>query len=221
MTTKNIPETNWPALNWLIDVLANNVGKVKWVKMTKEEQLEYDKKCSYNAGYPYKVVKYPIPEGKKIILKDSEKYIIKCESEDTRNLLIQLAIEYKNIEHERNYFKAEKRYDKWQEIKELPPHFSYLSSPERKGPFLVYSPILPYVNGGVTLGFRTGRKKVDGLDNGSDEKWFILIDGKEIEHPVTHYRYLPPNPINTVNYEEVKEEAEKLIKILGRESNHI
>ena len=58
------------SLNWFIHVLINNVGCNKWIKMSKEEQIEYDKTHSHNRGYPYKVVTYPIPAGKDIILKD-------------------------------------------------------------------------------------------------------------------------------------------------------
>ena len=50
-----------PSLNWFIHTLINNVGFFKWVKKSREEQIEYDKEHPYDAGYPYKAVKYPIP----------------------------------------------------------------------------------------------------------------------------------------------------------------
>src|SRR5690348_10622765 len=69
-----------PTFNWFKHVLIKNVGYNEWVRMTKEEQENYDKEHPYNAGYPYKVITYPIPAGKDIILKDSNTYTIKCDS---------------------------------------------------------------------------------------------------------------------------------------------
>lgn len=197
-----ISNTNWPALNWLIHVLAEDVGQVEWVRMTEKEQETYDKEHPHNAGYPFKVVRHPIPKGKTIVLKEDGKTVIDCDSESTRDLIIHLAIEYINIESDRRRLQQEKRYDTWHKIEDLPPHSPVSSAPDHYT-CLVYSPILPYVNGGVTMGFR------------AKGKWYIVINGKEIEHPVTHYRSLPPNPVPTVDYKTVETEVNKLRVILG------
>lgn len=203
VSSDNITNIDWPALNWLVHVLAEDVGSVKWVRMTKEEQAKHDKECPHNAGYPYKVVEYPILKGKKIILKSDGKYVIKCDSEQTRNLLIQMAIQYKNFESETYYWRHENGASEWHKIEELPPHSKGSAFRESSRRFLVWSPTLSYVGGSV-FGFRDGNK------------WYLDINGKEIEHQVTHYRIIPPSPnLPTANYEDVKEEVEKIKKILG------
>jgi len=190
------------SLNWFIHVLINNVGYNKWVRMSKKEQIEYDKTNPHNKGYPYKVITYPIPKGKDIILKDDGTFKISCNSEYTRNLIIEMARSYDSMEHELRYLQHEKCADSWHTIDELPPHSMASSFHERGRRFLVFSPTLCYVNGGICFGFRDG------------EKWYIILNGKEVEHKVTHYRHLPPRPnITLPSYEEVKNEAEKLCKI--------
>jgi len=189
-----------PALNWFIHVLINNVGYNKWIRMSKEEQKKYDEEHPYNAGYPYKVITYPIPSGKDIVLKESGKYTIQCDSEYTRNLIIEMARAYDKLEKEYYYNLQEKASEKWHKIEELPPHSPASSFHERGRMFLVFSPILCYVNGGQCLGFRDGKK------------WYIIWNGKEIECPsITHYRLLPPNPlIKLTEYKTVKEQVEKI-----------
>lgn len=192
-------------LNWFIGALIDNVGSVKWVRMTKEEQSKYDKEHSHNVGYPYKVVQSPIPPGKNIVIKESGTIRINCDSEATRNLIIEMARAYDELEKKYHHSLHENAASEWHKVEELPPHSRCSSSHERGRIFLVSSPVLPYVTGGWTLGFRDGKK------------WYVLIDGKEIEHPVTHFRRLPPHPQNTnsYKYEDIREEAEKLRKTLG------
>ena len=195
------------SLYWFIHALIDNVGYNKWVKMSKKEQVEYDKTHPHNKGYPYKVVTYPIPAGKDIVLKDDDTFKISCNSEYTRDLIIGMARAYDLIEHELHYLQHEKCADSWHTIDELPPHSRFSAFHERGRRFLVFSPTLCYVNGGICFGFRDG------------EKWYIILNGKEIEHKVTHYRHLPPRPnITLPPYEEVKNEAEKLCKIIDLHS---
>src|SRR5580704_3129539 len=112
-------KVNWPALNWLVRVLADDTGRVEWVRMTAEEQAIYDKERPYNAGYPYKVVKHPIPKGNKIVLKCSGKYVIKCDSDETRNLIIEMAIQYKNLESLIYHLRSQLKYeDGWHKVEE-------------------------------------------------------------------------------------------------------
>lgn len=187
-----------PALNWFIHVLIKNVGYNKWVRMTKEEQERYDKEHPYNAGYPYKVVTDPIPPGKDIVLKESGTHTISCDSEYTRNLIIEMARAYDALERKYHYVLQDRQADEWHEVKELkpiPPHSSF------RGPrlFLVSSPVLCYVCGGLTLGMEY------------EGKWYIFLEGTKIEHAVTHYRHLPPRPLFQLpDYELVKAEAERL-----------
>ena len=194
-----------PALSWFIHVLIENVGYNKWVKKSKEEQEEYDKEHPYDAGYPYKVITYPIPPGKDIVLKCSRTFTIRCDSEYTRNMIIEMARECDKLRNKNRYLHHEKAAETWHKIEELPPHPSYLSWHERGRLFYVFSPVLCYVNGGSCLGFRDGKK------------WYAIMDGKEIECPsITHFRELPPNPlVELPKYETVKNQVEKIKKQLG------
>jgi hypothetical protein len=188
-------QVDLPALNWFIHVLKENVGHCQWVKMTKEE-LEKSKKQT-GSDYPYKVIEHPIPPGKDIILEKGD-HVIKCDSEWTRNLIVELARAYDRLEREHTHICREKCSEEWHKIEELPPHSKASSFHERGRIFLVWSPVLDYVKGSC-FGCRDG------------DKWFIKVDGKDVEHPVTHYRHLPPKPMcDTVPYEQVKDEVERL-----------
>lgn len=194
-----------PTLNWFIHVLIENVGCVNWVRMTKEEQEKHDLERPYNAGYPYKVVTTPIPKGKDIVLKCSGTYTIKCDSEHTRNMIIEMARAYDALERNYRYVLGENASEKWHPVYDLKPIPSCSSF---RGPrqFFVTSPELCYVNGGVCMGME------------HEGKWYVFIDGKKIEHKPTHYRRLPPHPVfNLPEYEDVKTEVERLRKEAGRE----
>jgi hypothetical protein len=183
-----------PALSWFVHSLVDNVGKVEWVKMTSEEQEEFTKRTG--STYPYKVVTHPIREGRNIFLESGVE--IKCDSEKTKNLIISMARKLDALDKENQYLHAEGRASQWKNISELSPHQPFYSWPDYY-PAIVDSPLLHYL-GGVTLGFRT------------KEKWYIFCRGKTIEHPVTHYRELPPHAEPTVPYECIKEEVEQLRK---------
>lgn len=200
-------ETGIPiyTLNWFIHTLIENVGRVKWVRRTKEEQIKYDKENPHNAGYPYRVVQLPIPPGKDIVLKESGTYKIKCDSEFTRNLIIEMARSYDELERKYYHSLRENATTEWHKIEELPPHSSSSAFHERGRIFFVTSPTLCWVGGGTMLGFRDGNK------------WYVKWGNKNIEHAVTHYRLLPPHPHNTkeTKYEDIKDEANRLRKELG------
>lgn len=187
-----------PALNWFIHVLINNVGYNEWIRMTAEEQKKYDATHPHNKGYPYKVVTHPIPPGKDIVLKDSTTHTISCDSVETRNMLIEMARAYDKMEKEYYYLCAMNASEPWHEISELKP-ISPASSIRGPRIFLVSSPELCYVNGGIALGME---------DEGT---WYVFLNGKKVEHKVTHYRRLPPHPLFKLpEYEDVKVEVERL-----------
>lgn len=190
-------------LNWFIHALINDVGHNEWIRMTKEEQEIYDKDHPHNKGYPFKVVTYPIPRGKSIILKDSTTHTITCDSEETRNLLIEMVRSYDDIEKKYYHLLHENASKEWHNASELLPISSASSASSIRGPriFFVSSPELCYVNGGTALGME------------HEGKWYVFLNGKKIEHKVTHYRLLPPHPLFKVPpYEEVKAEVERLRK---------
>lgn len=194
-----------PALNWFIHVLIENVGYNKWVKMTRAEQEKYDRDCPYNAGYPYKVVTSPIPEGKDIVLKDSGTYTIRCDSEHTRNLIIEMARSYDELERKYHYSLRENSSETWHAASELKsiPFYSSFRGPRT---FLVTSPELCFV-GGIAL----------GMEN--EGKWYVLHGEQKVEHKVTHYRHLPPHPfLHIPDYEEIKTEVERLRTLFKNES---
>lgn len=178
--------------NWFVHVLAENVGKVTWRRKTKEER------CNpiLCRDYPYMAVEHPIPEGKDIILKDSETYTIKCDSEFTRNLIIKLAKEYIVLEKENRYLHRESSSENWIPIEVLRPH-STCSSRRDFYEALVTSPELAFI-GGTHMGYRR------------DGKWYALIGKEYIEHKVTHYRNLPPSLNFDIPYENMKDEVERL-----------
>lgn len=201
---KNPDETGIPiySLNWFIHVLIKNVGQVKWIRMTPAEQEKHDKEKPYNAGYPYKVITLPIPEGKDIVLKDDGKIKIHCDSERTRNFIIEMARSYDQLEKLYHYSIHDRKSDPWLEADKLGPipMFSSFRGPRT---FLVFSPTLCYVNGGINFGMEY------------EGKWYIFLNGQKVEHKVTHYKHLPPRPLMELpEYETVKEEAERLRKIL-------
>ena len=166
--------------------------------MTKGEQEQYDKQHPHNKGYPYKVVTSPIPKGKDIILKDSTTHTIRCDSEFTRNLIIEMARGYDKLEKENAYLQRENAAKQWHEVKELPP-ISPASSIRGPRIFFVSSPELCYGNGGTSLGME------------SEGKWFVFLNGKKIQHKVTHYRLLPPRPqFDVPEYTTVQAEVERL-----------
>lgn len=164
------------SLNWFIHVLINNIGYSKWVRMTKKEQELHDKEVPYNAGYPYKVIRYPILSGRDIILKDERTIKIKCDSEKTRNLIIEMAREYSKLEKHYIYNLQLKRAEKWIKVEDLPEHSPVSSAPD-------YLRGLIYYNGCIIMGFR--RKN----------KWYTE-DNKKKNIKVTHFRYLPPKPLD-------------------------
>lgn len=186
-------------LNWFIHVLINDIGYHTWVKMTSEEQAEHDEQFPFDRGYPYKVVQYPIPKGQDIILKDGKTHTISCDSEETRNMIIEMARSYDALEKKYHYSLGENASTQWHEVRELRP-ISPASSIRGPRTFLVSSPELCYViNGGISL----------GIENKG--KWYVVLNGKQVEHKVTHYRSLPPHPLFQVPpYEDVKEEVERL-----------
>jgi len=185
-------------LNWFIHVLIKNVGYNEWIRMTREEKKKYNKDHPYDKGYPYKVVTHPIPKGKDIILKDSKTYTINCDSEETRNMIIEMAKSYDALERKYCYLSCENAAIKWHKVSELRP-ISRASSIRGPRIFFVASPELCYVNGGTAM----------GMEN--EGKWYVFLDGKKIEHKVTHYRLLPPRPTFEVPpYELVEAEVERL-----------
>jgi hypothetical protein len=179
---------NLPAINWLVHVLSENIGLVTWPDILSGESNP-------------KPICYPIPPGKTIVLRDSREYRIDCDSEETRNLIIELAKRHKEIERENYRLSSEKRYDQWISATEVPdpPHSSH-----RRRIVFVTSPILHYiVANGVCFGYE---------DNG----WNIVIEGKVIPHSVTHWRHLPPAPQSAPSYEDIKDQVEALKKAIGR-----
>ena len=180
-----------PALNWFVHVLSENVGYVTW-----------DGPIGPHGGNM--PVRHPIPEGKDIVLKDSKTYSLNCDSVYTRNLVIELAKRYKDIENENFRIKEENEADHWNLASELP---NYVTSPYSSRRFLsclVTSPVLRYIcYNGVCMGFYDGHEKA----------WFIEINGKRIRHDeVTHWRHIPPSPEKSTKYEEVKDKVEQLRK---------
>ena len=112
-----------------------------------------------------------------------------------------MARSYDELEKKYNFHLGEKASETWHKIEELPPHSLASSFRERGKMFLVSSPVLCYVTGGIALGFRDGKK------------WYIIHKGKEIECPITHFRYLPPRHLFEVpKYDEVKEQVKEILK---------
>jgi hypothetical protein len=191
---------NLPSLNWFISCLIENVGENIWINKTKEE-LEKDKKQGID--YPYKVIHKPIPKGKDIVLKCSRTYTIKCDSEETRQLIVDMATAYDQLERKYYHLCHEFRASEWHLISELPPHFGGSSISEDSRRYLVYGPELRYI-GAPHWGFRR---------NG---EWYLDINGKEIKYTPTHFRFAPPIPNEKAKpYEEVRLEVERLRKELG------
>lgn len=187
------------ALNWFVHVLTENIGRCEWVTRNPEEQEKYKKETGDD--YPYKVIKHPIIPGKEIVLNDSKEYKIKCDSEYTRNLIIELARKYIELEKKIQHYRWEDKASEWHPISDLPPHHMASSRPDYY-PCIVDSPILHYIEG-VTMGFRR------------NDKWYIWINGKEVEHPVTHFRHIPPHATETIPYENVRKEVENLRKLFS------
>lgn len=195
-------KTDLPALNWLVHVLAENVGRVEWIDKTPEELAKS------KSDYPYDVIQHPIPPGKDIVVNGSRTLTIRCDSEDTRDLLIRLAVEYINLEKQRNHAIQELGSSTWHKIETLRPYSPASPFHERGRRFIVYSPVLPYIThitGGVTTGFR------------DKNQWYIIINGKQIKHRVTHFRHLPPWPwpIVTLDSDSINKDVEKLKSILN------
>ena len=177
-----------PALNWFVHALADNIGGVEWVRKTAEELAKSE------SDYPYNVVTHPIPEGKDIYL-ESGKYKIECSEQYVKDLILELARHYQQLEREHGRLKGEKRSEVWHTASEVPdgPH-----SACKKRLVLVTSPVLHWVVGnGVCQGYEY-------------EGWYILIDGKAIPHAVSHWRHLPPGMGDTPPYEMVASEVELL-----------
>jgi len=186
-------EVSIPGFGWFVSSLVDDVADVEWIKMT-EDELTAAMKEHGDSVYPYNVVKHPIKKGTKIVL-DGGKVKIECNSQEVRDYIITLAMEHQTLERKYRHLLREKRAEIWHPISDLPPHHMASSRPDWYH-CIVDSPILHYVKG-VTLGVR---KK---------GKWYIFIDGKEVEHPVTHYREIPPHAEDTVPYETIKEDVEE------------
>lgn len=184
---ENIPDIG--AINWFVHVLSENVGHVTW-----------DGPIGLHDGKM--PVRHPIPEGNDIILKCSRTFSIKCDSIYTKNLIIEMAKRYKSIEDENNRNKRENAADHWIPVADIPERWTSPYSSIGYHACLVTSPVLRYVAyNGVCKGLFNGQKKA----------WFIELNGKLIQHDeVTHWRYIPPAPVEAPKYEEVREKVEKL-----------
>jgi hypothetical protein len=189
-----------PAFNWFVSSLVNDVADVEWIKMTDDE-LKTAMGQYGDSVYPYNVVTHPIEKGKNIILENG-KVTIKCNSQEVRDYIIKLAMEYDALDRKNRYLERETRASVWKPVSELPPHSMVSSRPDWYH-FIVDSPILHYI-GGVMFGVR---KK---------GKWYIIVKGKEIEHPVTHYRDIPPHAEETVPYESIKDEVQQLRHLFAK-----
>lgn len=191
-------KSNEPAVNWLCSVLIDNVGWNEWVPKTKEEKKQFKKD---NPGlpasayeYPYKVISHPIPEGTTIVLKDSNKYVIECNNEDIRDMLIGMAERYEHFQKE--YYRIKQDEKPWHPASEAPDS---MNSSCRCRLVHVDSSALRYVNS-----FHTG------YHDYRNNKWYVFIRGKAVEHAVEQWRRLPHPPGDTDEYQTVKTEAERL-----------
>lgn len=183
-----------PGVNWLVSVLADNVGRNEWIPKTAEEQEIYDKEHPYDKGYPYKVVTHPIPEGIDMHFDCSRSYVIACNNLDIREYLIGIAERLEWFRTE--YYRLAQDADPWKSASEWPdgPYSSC-------GPRMVQvdSSALRYI-GNFFLGRHDYRS----------DTWYVLIDGKTIEHAVEQWKHLPQAPGEAAEYKSVKTEVERL-----------
>jgi hypothetical protein len=166
---------NLPGINWLVHVLTNNVGHNEWVQMNPQEQAEFTAKTG--SDYNNKVISHPIPVVEKIIDLNQGKYVAAFSDDYTKQLYLQLAHRYKEMEAEYYRIAHELKAEHWVDAsKECPCRMSNPPGSRLQGnacsaavhSCLITSPALRYVVGkGVAKGFYRcnlgGTKDGDGF----------------------------------------------------------
>jgi len=215
-----------PGINWLVHVLAENVGRNEWVKMTPDELEAYKLTLPEDmrkGAYTMKVITHPIPNIPGVIkLECSKEYVAAFNTDRAKQLFIQLAQRYQEMERE--YWRAmgEMGAEKWQECREDNTpcsianhgigHEGLCSAGHHS--CIVTSPALAYVHGISHACYSCN-------GGGSDHKrrtYYIKLNGKYVEVKPTHWRPIPPGPAgNHVKYEDVKDEVERIKREAGLE----
>jgi hypothetical protein len=193
--------SNDPAVNWLAHVLTENVGRVEWIRMTAEEQAEYDSRVPVNAGYPFKVVRHPIPDGLDLVINDSKEYIIGCNNAEIRDMLVGLAERYEHYLREFHRLSVDSK--PWRPASEAPDG---PASSIRRRLVQVDSGPLRYVSP-FSYGFHDRELN----------KWFVVLGEQLVEHAVEQWRHLPIAPNECPKYEQVKDEVERLRVFINRD----
>ncbi len=153
-------KTSIPALNWLIHVLSKDIGKNRWV----------DNPDAKPGEYPYKVETDPIPPGKALIFSDSREYTIVCDSEETRDMLIDLATSHIDIEKKMYYYK--KLNEGWKPASDPPVNEA---SAYYHWSGLVTTPTLMGHAGHGEYNAVTKKWKVEGLEDITVTHWMHNI----------------------------------------------
>lgn len=174
-----------PAVNWFVNALVTNTAYCTWDDPQDRT----------------KVTHHPIPPGKDLILEEG-KHVIRCNSAYTRSLITELARRYEATCRLYDLLLREKQASSWRPASEKPlsPYAAF-----HVARVLVTSPALLYVvTGGVA----------EGCYDVRTDSWHVYLNGHDIRHEISHWRYFPPPAGGIVEYEKVKKEVEELQRMI-------